>query len=116
MKAMLSEIIGSDTPIISESIIEVRDYRDYYKYLNCDLFTVVMTEFKGYSLSLFVDDEGLLKHNYGREVFGYPEPLFGNIVITGGVDCEGNTLPIPDGINLTDMVELISEIKYESRG
>lgn len=116
MKAIKSEILGTEYPIISEEFIDIGDYKDYYKHLGCDLFTVVTTFYKGHELSVFVDDEGLLKPNFGRTVKNYPEPLFGNIVVCGGVDKEGNTLSIPDEILITDMEQLISGIKYQVRG
>ena len=116
MKAILSEIIGEQYPIISEEFIEVGNYTDYYKFLDCEIFTCVTTHYKGEELSIFVDDEGLLKPNYGRMVVNYPEPLFGNIVICGGVDTKGNTLDIPESIRITDLEEIVSGIKYETIG
>lgn len=45
--------------------------------------------------SIFVVDDGLhLPHNKGTYVL-YGVDLFGVAVVTGGVDSEGNTLPIP---------------------
>lgn len=116
MKAYLSKIIGEEFPIIKNSRIEINDWTDYAKFLNCELFTVVSIEYKEETLSLFIDDEGLLKPNFGREIFNYPEPLFGNIIICGDVDSNGETLPIPKSISLMDIDEIIGGIKYATQG
>ncbi|OQX58596.1 MAG: hypothetical protein B5M52_05160 [Helicobacteraceae bacterium 4484_230] len=94
-------------------IEKLEKFEDYYKFLECDRFDVVMIDCKEHRLSLYVDDEGLLKpENYGRHVEGYPEPLFGNIVVTGGVDGEGNTLPLPEELELADMQALSHPVNY----
>lgn len=80
-------------------------------------FDVVMVEYKGHRLSVFVDDEGMLKGGiFGREICGYPQPIFGNAVIFGDVDAEGETLPIPEELSLSDMIDFSSEIKYITKG
>jgi hypothetical protein len=45
-------------------------------------------------------------------VEGYPEPLFGTIVVTGGVDSDGETLDVPDEITMLNLSEFISQPKY----
>lgn len=81
--------------------IEIINYKDYYKYLECDLFDVVMTNYENTDISIFVDDEGLFKENIiyriiiGNNVF----KLAGNMVFTGGVDEEGETLSLPEHIS-----------------
>lgn len=116
MRAMLSKIIGSEFPITSVMEVNINDWRDYGQLLGCDIFTVVTVEYKDETLSIFVDDEGLLKsNNFGRMVEGYPQPLFGNIIVTGGTDDEGNTLPLPDTLSIMDMEGLIGGIKYQTR-
>ena len=112
-KGFVSKIIGTDFPMVSNYKVEVNDYTDYYEHLECGTFDVVMVEWKGHAVSLFVDDEGLLKpKTYGRKVEGYPEPLFGNIVAMGGVDDQGNTMDIHEDITLLDIGELIGEIQW----
>ena len=92
---------------------KVDTYKDYYKHLECGTFDVVRVIWAGQEISLFVDDEGMLKSgNFGRRVEGYPEPLFGTIVVTGGVDEEGETLGVPDEINIMDIGKYIGEIEY----
>ena len=93
--------------------VEIGDYKDYYKLGGFENFDVVRVEWDGHEISLYVDDEGLLKSgNFGREVVGYPEPLFGTIIVTGGVDTKGNTLSIPEEINILDIPKYISDVKY----
>ena len=92
---------------------DIKSYTDYYEHLKCELFDVVMVSWQGESISIFVDDEGLLKSgNVGGKVEGYPEPLFGNMVICGGVDVEGNTLPLPDKFNVMNIMQHIGEVEY----
>ena len=100
----------------------VSDYTDYYKLIECTSFDVVRVTWKGQNLSLFVDDEGLLKpYNYGRDVI-YDDTsedvtqLFGTIVVTGDVDEDGETLGVPEEITLMDLIELISDVKYVTKG
>lgn len=96
---------------------EIATYKDYYKHLECDTFDVVMVEYKGERLSIYVDDEGMLKSgNLGRDVQGCPQPLFGNLVITGGVDVEGETLGVPSTITWVDVFNMVSEPKYIVKG
>lgn len=116
MRAVLSEVVMNDVPVIMESEVEVNNYKDYYPLLNCDHFDVVTTYYKGHELSIFVDDEGLLKPNYGRRVENCNEPLFGNMVVLGGVDEEGNTLPLPDELSVLDISNMIKPIEYMTRG
>ena len=114
IKALVSKIItGESQPIVKEYVTEINTYKDYYKHLEVSLFDAVRVQWKGKDISVYVDDEGMLKEgNYGRMVMGYPEPLFGNLVIVGGVDSKGDTLPIPEEIKLLDLREFISDIKY----
>jgi len=96
--------------------VQINDYKDYYKLLDAELFDVVMVRWDEINISIFVDDEGMLKsNNLGREVHGYPEPLFGNMVICGGVDIEGNTLDLPENITIEDVKERISVPLYTTR-
>ena len=100
------------------TIEDVEDYKDYYELLECSLFDVVMVEWKGHELSVFIDDEGMLKpKNMGRRVAGMDEPiLFGNIVVTGGVDKGGNTLPLPEELSLLDMMDFSGKIQWITKG
>lgn len=113
MRAYLSEIVNG---LVMNTEIRINDWKDYRKFLNCELFTVVSIDYKGEVLSLFVDDEGLLKPNFGRNIANYPEPLFGNIVICGGVDDEGNTLEVPETITLEEVNNIVGEIAYRTNG
>ena len=101
----------SETSELNE--VQVNNYKDYYKLLNAELFDVVMVRWKGVDISIYVDEEGMLKSkNLGRSVKGYPNPLFGNMVICGGVDVEGNTLDLPESITIEDVKERISTPLY----
>ena len=74
----------------------VSDYTDYYPLLDCTTFTVVNTIWVDDNISIFCNDEGLyVSPLVLRSITGYPEPLAGNLVIAGGVDSIGRTLPCP---------------------
>ena len=61
----------------------------------------------------YVDDEGMLKSgNLGCMYESYPNPLFGTTIITRGVDEEGNTLSVPDELDILDINKYISEVRY----
>ena len=116
MKALVSSIIGEEYPIVKGSVVDINNYKDYYKHLECSTFDVVRVEWLGEEISIFVDDEGMLKsNNFGRMIKGYPQPLFGNMVICGGVDHNGNTMVIPESIGVLNLNEFIGEIKYQTR-
>lgn len=100
----------------SVSLNSVSDYTDYYKLIDndCRAFDVVYVDYKGHRLSVFCDDEGMLKTgNLGRLVANYPNPIFGNVVITGDVDSRGNTLGVPDGLGVVDFFEMFGEVKWQ---
>jgi len=114
IEVFVSKEIESDgryTTLVFKGSIDT--YKDYYKYLECSTFDVVRINYKGHDLSIFVDDDGMVKQgNYGRIVFGYDYPLFGAMVLTGGINSLGETLPIPNELTLSDIKELISDVRY----
>jgi hypothetical protein len=78
---------------VAKTVTEVEhtdDYRDIYKHLECDLFTVVGIDEVD---SVFIDDEGLLKDEPGPffALAGYPQPLAGRGLILG-CDEEGESI------------------------
>lgn len=115
IRAILSKVNKDLT--VSNSEVIINDYTDYYGYGEFfNLFDVVRVSWKGLEVNIYLDDEGMLKSgNLGRKITGYPEPLFGNFIITGGVDDEGNTLPCPDAIQIKDLTDFIGSINYEIR-
>lgn len=114
MKALLSEPTEFGSILTK---VEVESYEDYSKLLKCKYFDVVRVKWNGVDISLFVDDEGMLKGgNLGRIVDGYPNPLFGSIVVTGGTDSLGETLPIPSEVNMIDISNRIGEVEFIIKG
>lgn len=110
MRAIVLQNIGTYEHLYET---DIKSYKDYYEHLKCELFDVVRVRWNGEDISIFVDDEGLFKpNNYGRKVEGYPNPLFGNMVICGGVDAEGDTLSLPDTFNIINVLKFIGEIEY----
>ena len=105
-----SEPIDFGTMVTKEVI---KEHTDYYELIDCRTFDVVNVEWKGQAISLFVDDEGMMvSGNLGRMVEGYPQPLFGTIVVAGGVDNYGRTLSVPEEISILDMSDFIGEVQY----
>lgn len=97
--------------LVSKEVVE--DYKDYYKLIGCDNFDVARMMWDGHEISIYVDDEGMLKTGMlGRDVQGYPSPLFGTLVVTGGVDSKGETLSVPEEIHIMDILKYVGEIKY----
>lgn len=118
MKKEIRVIVNSlgEDGFQSVSLNSVSDFTDYYKLIdnNCRAFDVVYVEYKGHRLSLFVDDEGMLKSgNLGRMVANYPQPIFGNVVVTGDVDSRGKTLGVPDELSVVDFFEMFGEVQWQ---
>ncbi len=112
INVIVSKIV--DGGLITNYKAEVGDYTDYYKLGEFSCFDVVRVDWNGMDISLFVDDEGMMKSgNFGRMVEGYPQPLFGNIIITGGTDEEGNTLSVPDDLTVVQVMDMIGNIAYQ---
>ena len=94
---------------------DIASYKDYYKLIGCRTFDVIRVTYKGHNLSVFCDDEGMLKSgNLGRLIAGYPQPIFGNIVITGDVDSNGDTLPLPEELTVVTMLEFSNQVEWKT--
>jgi len=109
-------ILVACTPMTTTTIVkevDIKTYKDYYPLLGCNTFDVVMVQWEGKDISIFLDDEGLMKPNHGRLVQGYHEPLFGNLVICGGVDVEGETLPLDNLFTSETIQNYMTGIMYE---
>ncbi len=86
----------------------VRHIDDYYKELDCRLFDVVYWSVNGVEVTIFCDDEWMLRSkNFGRYVLNEQGerlvPLFGNLLILGMADDEGETLPLDERVGVTDV-------------
>lgn len=93
--------------------IDIKSYKDYYKYLECDCFDVAMN--KDRTISAFVDDSGLLVSDNPVCTYsdlGFDEPLAGNVVFAGGVDSEGETLPLSEDISVMMISNAIDVIGF----
>lgn len=114
MRAIVSKIVRTNKMVtVANQEVDIKDYTDYYKYGDFDMFDVVRVNWNDTEISLYVDDEGMLKEgNLGRVVLGYHQPLFGNIIITGGVDDRGNTLPLPEDFKKHDLENFIGGVDF----
>jgi len=115
MRAIANKInVGG---VLSYELVDIASYEDYCKHIGAEFFDVVTVEYMGHRLSVFIDDEGMLKpHNVGRMITSYPEPIFGNVIIAGDVDASGNTLPLPDEITLSNILGFSSAVQYIIKG
>ena len=94
--------------MLSEHIIPLGDLRTMYELIDCDCVDCV--ESAHGKITLWCDDEGLLKPNYAIDVTDLLEDgvdrfmsdvvLAGNLLVTGGADRNGNTMPLPDEITM----------------
>ena len=118
MRAILSKIeVMCEEPLIHNEAVVIKDYKDYYKFGKFDMFDVVRVSWHDEDISIYLDDEGMLKpSNYGRRVQGYEQPLFGNLIVTGGVDREGNTLACPEWLDAMNIAEFIGDIEFITKG
>ena len=113
MRAVCNRV---NSGVMSYTLEDIASYKDYYPLLEAELFDVVMVDYKGHKLSVFVDDEGMFKTgNFGRLIAGYPQPIFGSIVIVGDVDKNGDTLPLPEELSLMDMMDFSSEVQWRTK-
>jgi len=87
---------------------------DIHKELEVNCFDVARVMWDGKEISIYVDDEGaLISGNTGRDVNGYPTPLFGNLLIFGSVDNYGRTLDLPSEFDEEYVYNKISKPMYE---
>lgn len=81
------------------------DYREIYRQLECNLFTLVKPDTLPGRDTLYIDDEGLLRDQKlgAFSIRGYPQVLSGHGLIIGG-DEEG------ESISCISTVELIKQL------
>ena len=97
----------SETSELNE--VQINSYKDYYKLLNAKRFGIARIRWKDIDIAICMDDYGILKNgNLGRNIKGCPLPLFGNMIICGGVDVKGNPFDLPESITIEDVKERIS--------
>lgn len=93
MKAFL---IDPETQTIQEVDYDDSDYRNIYKLIDCETFTVAGINHMT-SDEVFVDDEGLLRNEPFLAAFQFVDghqPLVGKGLVVGAPDEEGrNTAP-----------------------
>lgn len=106
--AMKAYLINSETKTITP-VDYNGDYKTIYTHIGCDLFDIVYAESGGHSLSVFVDDEGLLKNaQHFFMLDGWAQPLAGNGLVLGDADEDGETLAAPDDLDLSPTITFLS--------
>ncbi len=83
---------------------------DYYKFLDCRIFDMVEIN---KDITLYVDDEGLFKSGNNVSDVKYEDferKIAGNIIVTGGIDDEGNDLPCK--LSIIQVSKLIEQTEY----
>lgn len=88
----------------------INELSDYYLHLDCNLFDLVYWTINGVEVSVYCDDEGMLKSgNYGRYLLNERGvrliPIFGNIIVVGMADEEGETLSLDSRIECKDVMK-----------
>ena len=105
---MKAYLINSETKTITP-VDYNGDYNTIYTHIGCDLFDVVYANINEHRISVFVDDEGLLKNPQHFFILkGYGQPLAGNGLVLGDVDEEGETLAAPDDLDLSSVVTFLN--------
>ena len=106
--AMKAYLIDSETKTITP-VDYNGDYKTIYTHIGCDLFDIVYAESGGHRISVFVDDEGLLKNpQHFFLLDGWAQPLAGNGLVLGDADEEGETLAAPDDLDLSPTITFLS--------
>ncbi len=85
---------------LREVYLETKDgnhLADMYRLLECERVDLV----RGPGVDLWIDDEGLLTQRdplllVENESIGYRQWLMGSVLVTGGADSEGETLPLTE--------------------
>jgi hypothetical protein len=104
MKAILIDVNNKEINEVDYS----GDFRDIYKFINCDCFTVVNIDKNNV---VYVDDEGLLKgnKNFFKGKF-YPQELAGNGLILGS-DSMGES--VDTSITVSEVEDMITFIDFD---
>ena len=75
-------------------------YTTIYKHIGCDLFDVVYAKVGKHRVSIFVDDEGLLKNpQHFFMLPGMDQPIAGNGLVLGEADEQGETMALPEAVD-----------------
>jgi hypothetical protein len=93
--------------------VEVKDWKDIYTHVKCELFECVDIDGQN---TVYVDEEGLLTMDSKSMFFmykGYPQPLCGNGLILGidhesgeSVDCSLSLELVKSNVRFMDMFEV----------
>jgi hypothetical protein len=92
MKAFL---IDPKARTIEEVEYDDSDYRNIYKFIDCQTFTVAPIN-EHTTDDVYVDDEGLMTNErplYAFQFLGGHQPLVGKGLVVGGPDDEGRNTP-----------------------
>lgn len=96
-------------------MIQAADFDEMVSHLGVDM---VQVHYSDDTLTFWSDEEGLLKAspqiNYAataliQSIAGFFHPVVGHVFITGGVDEEGNSMPLGD----MEATELLQKLPYD---
>lgn len=78
--------------------VEANGLEDYYRLMEVDIIDIVTREIGGKFYDIICDDEGLLKEKPIPTMFDSEKQpmIFGNIIIAGLADDEGNMTDLTD--------------------
>jgi hypothetical protein len=115
-------LLHSKNKTITEVEIRGGDIQDIYRFLEVDQFEAVgLGEINGVFVSMYVDEEGLLKeayieedgtkHNmFGMKLKGFPNVIMGNGLIMG-TDEEGESVDSP--LSVSQVESLVTFVEYD---
>lgn len=102
----------------STELVEISDYRDISKHLECTIFTLVPNILQQ-PFDLFADDEGLLVQEPVVNQFGswyyntnsHGNPIAGNVLALGPVNGKGDNTSLSDSVveYLQEVVEMMDD-------
>lgn len=101
-----------DTSVIKE--VDINIGSDITHYVGCTMFDNIGLTWRGYDVTVFFDDEGLIKPNKGRLLQGAMEPLFGNLIIMGAWDNNREIMKLPDVFTPETIQDHITGVMFET--
>ena len=90
--------VKNGKPLVETEIAD-GNINEYYRLLDCDCFDIVYRNRFGHKFCVICDDCGALDEVRKMSMwFSRFDAIFGNVVITGPSDREGNLTDVPLGL------------------
>lgn len=90
--------VKNGQPLVETEIAD-DNINEYYRLLDCDCFDIVYRNRYGHKFCVICDDCGALDEDRKMSIWFSPfDAIFGNVVITGPSDREGNLTDVDPGL------------------